>query len=475
MCSLLGLNKRLQNKRTPGHAEMDQLDTSGEVSPDQARVFPTCVGILLYLASDLPRCQHVVRHLSTYSTQPTTCSMTILRHLVSYLACHEDICVSLRWRGRNSGLFHQYGSAAEYAMEIFTDSDWASNKETRRSISCSTIFLGNCLLYSSSRTQKLVSLSSAEAEVYACSSGASDGLLLAGIISWWHHDKEGQHVGHAERLELVPEGLWWRTWPRQSTFLGYGAFTAIFVLVVLLVWWFWSGNHHDNANQFEPDAEPDAHLAHNPAVHDEDVEMSVAAEAEPQELQRREPNAEDDVSCLIERCERRRLTAQDGARRFLYNERITILHGLQSAMKSEHAGWRRAALQSLATLPDISDDENSPNFASINAPVVNFGDAQRAMSFIASLQAGQPSSSASGFSTNVDMVANSLIRNLDYDAAGANSDVSLVEETASEVRARYRRSTQSEVSDPGLWILMQHEESHESESPEFDEMDCHSW
>ena len=123
-------------------AEMDQLDTSGEVSPDQARVFRTCVGILLYLASYLPHCQHVVRHLSTYSTQPTTCSMTILRHLVSYLACHEDICVSLRWRGRNSGLFHQYGSAAEYAMEIFTDSDWASNKETRCSISCSTYLLG---------------------------------------------------------------------------------------------------------------------------------------------------------------------------------------------------------------------------------------------------------------------------------------------------------------------------------------------
>jgi len=116
--------------------------------------------------------------------------MTILRHLVSYLACHEDICVSLRWRGRNSGLFHQHGCAAEYAMEIFTDSDWASNKETRRSISCSTIFLGNCLLYSSSRTQKLVSLSSAEAEVYACSSGASDGLLLAGIISWMKQERE---------------------------------------------------------------------------------------------------------------------------------------------------------------------------------------------------------------------------------------------------------------------------------------------
>jgi len=91
------------------------------------------------------------------------------------------------------------------------------------------------------------------------------------------------------------------------------------------------------------------------------------------------------------------------------------------------------------------------------------------MNFIASLQAGQPSSSASGFSTNVDMVANSLIRNLDYDAAGLPSDVSSIEETGSEVRARYRQSTQSEVSDPDLWLLLQHEEDNESETLEHDE------
>ena len=246
-------------------------------------------------------------------------------------------------------------------------------------------------------------------------------------------------------------------------------FTTICGLAVLLVWWFCSGSRHNNDNQFEPDAEPDAILAHNPQVHDEDVEMNVAAEAEPQELQRREPNAEDYVAWLIERCERRRLSADNGARRILYNERITILHGLQSAMRSEDARWRTAALQSLATMPDISDDENSPNFASINAPVVNFGDAQRAMNFIASLQAGQPSSSASGFSMNVDMVANSLIRNLDYDAAGVVSDMSSIEETGSEVRARYRQSTQSEVSDPDLWLLLQHEEDNESETLEQDE------
>ena len=71
MCALLGLNKRLQSKKTPGHSDMDLQDTTGELSPDLAKKFRTCAGILLCLASDLPHCQHVVRHLATYSTQPT--------------------------------------------------------------------------------------------------------------------------------------------------------------------------------------------------------------------------------------------------------------------------------------------------------------------------------------------------------------------------------------------------------------------
>lgn len=71
----------------------------------------------------------------------------------------------------------------ETIFEVFTDSDWASNKTTRRSVSCATMFVGGCLLFSSSTTQKLVSLSSAEAEVYSCSSGVSD-AMLSRLISW---------------------------------------------------------------------------------------------------------------------------------------------------------------------------------------------------------------------------------------------------------------------------------------------------
>lgn len=94
---------------------------------------------------------------------------------------------------------------------------------------------------------------------------------------------------------------------------------------------------------------------------------------------------------------------------------------------------------------------NSPNLASINALVVNFADAQRAMSFINALQPGETSSS--GFNTNVDMFANPLIRNLDYDPAEASRPSSPMETGSQAARRRYLQSSQSEVGDPDLWLL----------------------
>ena len=44
------------------------------------------------------------------------------------------------------------------------------------------------------RGHKLVSLSSAEAEVYACSSGVSDAIMLARLIAWMNVSKTTIHL-----------------------------------------------------------------------------------------------------------------------------------------------------------------------------------------------------------------------------------------------------------------------------------------
>ena len=121
---------------------------------------------------------------------------------------------------------------------------------------------------------------------------------------------------------------------------------------------------------------------------------------------------------LLERCCRRRDQAVDHGRRRFYEERITILLGLKAALESSHEMFRASARRTLGNMSDISDHESSPNFSRINAPA-NLGETQRALEFISSLQHG--SSSSTGFSTNADMVANTLGRNVAFPPQSANS------------------------------------------------------
>jgi len=148
---------------------MEIPDKPAELSFHDASMYRTCVGILLYLSADLPQCQYVIRYLSTFSSKPTEKSLMVLKHLVGYIAAHFDQRMSLKLKGLHSGVFKQYENE-EPMVEIISDADWAADRETRRSVSGSAIYVGGCLAYSSSRTQKIVSLSSAEPETYAAAS-----------------------------------------------------------------------------------------------------------------------------------------------------------------------------------------------------------------------------------------------------------------------------------------------------------------
>ena len=89
LCKLLQLSKRLQNKKSPGHTEIEIPDKTVELSAHDGSVYRSCVGILFYLSPDLPQCQYVIRYLSTFSSKPQK-TMIVLKHLVGYLAGHAD-------------------------------------------------------------------------------------------------------------------------------------------------------------------------------------------------------------------------------------------------------------------------------------------------------------------------------------------------------------------------------------------------
>ena len=168
---LVGVKKTWKPKNVPAHSQILECFETAELSPDRASTFRSAVGILLYLSCDMVECQWTIRHLAQSMSKPTEKAWIELRHLVQYLLG----CMSF-------GLLMHYRSSHESTdllLKIFTDSDWASNKGTRKSVSACCIMANTCLLHSASRNQGLIALSSAEAETYAGTSGTCDGLFLA--------------------------------------------------------------------------------------------------------------------------------------------------------------------------------------------------------------------------------------------------------------------------------------------------------
>ncbi|CAL0326312.1 unnamed protein product [Lupinus luteus] len=112
------------------------------------------VGRLIYLTNTRPYLTFSVHQLAQFMAIPTNlhykAAIRILRYIKSSLAM---------------GLFFPNNSIIQ--LKAYSDSDWASCPDTRRSISGYCIYLGNSLISWKSKKQKTVSRSSCEAEYRA--------------------------------------------------------------------------------------------------------------------------------------------------------------------------------------------------------------------------------------------------------------------------------------------------------------------
>eukprot|EP00435_Cladocopium_sp_Y103_P017798 s442_g4.t1 len=176
---LLKIGRGLRPEKTPAHTLLDEDDNSELLDAEQASIYRSCIGILLYISSAFVECQYAIRGLSQSMSKPTKQSMECLRYLCTYLLGCTDQCIVLKYESHQRLLHY---NPEEFTLEIYSDSDWAKHRTTRRSVSAGYLFLFGNLLYSSSRSQKALALSSCEAEVYAGTSATCDGILMKHCI-----------------------------------------------------------------------------------------------------------------------------------------------------------------------------------------------------------------------------------------------------------------------------------------------------
>jgi hypothetical protein len=72
--------------------------------------------------------------------------------------------------------------AKKWKMTVYTDSDWAGDKDNRHSASGYAIFLSETVILRKSKLQKPLALSSSEAEYYSMCEAAKDVKFVAMIL-----------------------------------------------------------------------------------------------------------------------------------------------------------------------------------------------------------------------------------------------------------------------------------------------------
>ena len=149
----------VQTPAAPGALEEEE---SEPLSQDQHHRYRSRVARCLFLSQDRADKTFIVNELCQKMSNPNQQSLGRLKRLARYLK-----------RERQWGQVFEHGAMTK-DLTVFTDSDWAGCKETRKSSSAGVLMLGKDTLKAYTRKQRIIAKSSAEAELYAAALGASE-------------------------------------------------------------------------------------------------------------------------------------------------------------------------------------------------------------------------------------------------------------------------------------------------------------
>ncbi|XP_017221183.1 uncharacterized mitochondrial protein AtMg00810-like [Daucus carota subsp. sativus] len=142
----------------PVHLKLSKSDGDLIDNPEKYR---SLVGKLNYLTNTRPDLAYVVQTLSQFMNEPKTTHWSSLEHTLKYV---------------NSTLHQGFllNSSDNLKLQAFSDADWASCPDSRRSITGYILLFGNSPVTWKSKKQPTVSKSSSEAEYRAMAAAASE-------------------------------------------------------------------------------------------------------------------------------------------------------------------------------------------------------------------------------------------------------------------------------------------------------------
>ena len=161
-------NQNFKSVVTPLPQNLKLSNDQGQLYED-ASYYRTMVGKLNFLTNTRPDLAFTVQYLSQFMQNPRIPHASALQHTLNYV--HSTASQGILIKGSD-----------QLQLQAYSDSDWASCPNSRRSITGYILLLGSSPISWKSKKQGTVSRSSSEAEYRAMASAASEVTWLVRLL-----------------------------------------------------------------------------------------------------------------------------------------------------------------------------------------------------------------------------------------------------------------------------------------------------
>ena len=161
----------------------DQIETPEDYEPtDEIKTwYAKAIGNLMYaMLGTRPDIAYAVSYCSRFLAKPTEAHRAAVKRIMRYLKATIDLCLV-------------YEGEIE-PLTGFTDSDWAGDRETRRSTSGYVFNLGSGAISWSSKRQSSTALSSCEAEYIGQTQATKEAIWLRRLLTELQVANEEEHA-----------------------------------------------------------------------------------------------------------------------------------------------------------------------------------------------------------------------------------------------------------------------------------------
>jgi len=150
-----------------------KLSKISEAPLADATEYRSAVGGLRYLVNTRPDIAFAVGFVGRFLEQPHEDHLAVVKHIIRYVSGTLEY-----------GLFYKVGEQGSTGVQLtgFSDSDYAGDIDDRKSTSGMLFCLGDSPVTWHSNKQKVVALSTCEAEYIAASGAACQGVWLARLL-----------------------------------------------------------------------------------------------------------------------------------------------------------------------------------------------------------------------------------------------------------------------------------------------------